>query len=216
MKKRVMIFALMILTVFLSVSAVSAMDANTVDSNSTVLTAADDSLSVGESNSNVSFSSNNVIEENNNNVIGDSNQQKAVNLDAPSIELYYKNGTRFMINLTDENGNGLANQTVSILINGVTYDRITDSNGSASIAVNLYSGLYHVTVSYKGTTEYAPASTTSEVKVMPTINSGDVTKFYKNGTQYYATFLDGHGNPLINTTVRFNINGVFYNRVTND
>ena len=216
MKKRVMIFALMILTVFLSVSAVSAMDVNTVDSNSTVLTAADDSLSVGESNSNVSFSSSNVIEENNNNVIGDSNQQKAVNLDAPSIELYYKNGTRFMINLTDENGNGLANQTVSILINGVTYDRITDSNGSASIAVNLYSGLYHVTVSYKGTTEYAPASTTSEVKVMPTINSGDVTKFYKNGTQYYATFLDGHGNPLINTTVRFNINGVFYNRVTND
>lgn len=216
MKKRVIIFVLMILTVFLSVSAVSAMDVNTVDSNSTVLTAADDSLSVGESNSNVSFSSSNVIEENNNNVIGDSNQQKAVNLDAPSIELYYKNGTRFMINLTDENGNGLANQTVSILINGVTYDRITDSNGSASIAVNLYSGLYHVTVSYKGTTEYAPASTTSEVKVMPTINSGDVTKFYKNGTQYYATFLDGHGNPLINTTVRFNINGVFYNRVTND
>nr|WP_238524091.1 carboxypeptidase-like regulatory domain-containing protein [Methanobrevibacter smithii] len=216
MKKRVIIFVLMILAVFLSVSAVSAMDVNTVDSNSTVLTAADDSLSVGESNSNVSFSSSNVIEENNNNVIGDSNQQKAVNLDAPSIELYYKNGTRFMINLTDENGNGLANQTVSILINGVTYDRITDSNGSASIAVNLYSGLYHVTVSYKGTTEYAPASTTSEVKVMPTINSGDVTKFYKNGTQYYATFLDGHGNPLINTTVRFNINGVFYNRVTND
>ena len=216
MKKRVIIFVLMILAVFLSVSAVSAMDVNTVDSNSTVLTAADDSLSVGESNSNVSFSSSNVIEENNNNVIGDSNQQKAVNLDAPSIELYYKNGTRFMINLTDENGNGLANQTVSILINGVTYDRITDSNGSASIAVNLYSGLYHVTVSYKGTTEYAPASTTSEVKVMPTINSGDVTKFYKNGTQYYATFLDGYGNPLINTTVRFNINGVFYNRVTND
>ena len=216
LKKRVIIFVLMILAVFLSVSAVSAMDVNTVDSNSTVLTAADDSLSVGESNSNVSFSSSNVIEENNNNVIGDSNQQKAVNLDAPSIELYYKNGTRFMINLTDENGNGLANQTVSILINGVTYDRITDSNGSASIAVNLYSGLYHVTVSYKGTTEYAPASTTSEVKVMPTINSGDVTKFYKNGTQYYATFLDGHGNPLINTTVRFNINGVFYNRVTND
>ena len=69
LKKRVIIFVLMILAVFLSVSAVSAMDVNTVDSNSTVLTAADDSLSVGESNSNVSFSSSNVIEENNNNVI---------------------------------------------------------------------------------------------------------------------------------------------------
>ena len=216
MKKRVMIFALMILTVFLSVSAVSAMDANTVDSNSTVLTAADDSLSVDESNSNVSFSSSNVIEENNNNVIGDGNQQKAVNLDAPSIELYYKNGTRFMINLTDENGNGLANQTVSILINGVTYNKITDENGSTSIGINLYSGLYHVTVSYKGTTEYAPASITSDINVLPTIKGEDIVMIYKDGTSYHATFLDGRGNPLINATVRFNINGVFYSRVTDD
>ena len=216
MKKRVMIFALMILTVFLSVSAVSAMDANTVDSNSTVLTAADDSLSVDESNSNVSFSSSNVIEENNNNVIGDNNQQKAVNLDAPSIELYYKNGTRFMINLTDENGNGLANQTVSILINGVTYNKITDENGSTSIGINLYSGLYHVTVSYKGTTEYAPASITSDINVLPTIKGEDIVMIYKDGTSYHATFLDGRGNPLINATVRFNINGVFYSRVTDD
>ena len=216
LKKRVMIFALMILTVFLSVSAVSAMDANTVDSNSTVLTAADDSLSVDESNSNVSFSSSNVIEENNNNVIGDGNQQKAVNLDAPSIELYYKNGTRFMINLTDENGNGLANQTVSILINGVTYNKITDENGSTSIGINLYSGLYHVTVSYKGTTEYAPASITSDINVLPTIKGEDIVMIYKDGTSYHATFLDGRGNPLINATVRFNINGVFYSRVTDD
>lgn len=76
LKKRVIIFALVILTVFLSVSAISAMDVNTVDSNSTVLTAPDDSISVNESNNNV-VSYSNVIEENSNNVIGESNQQKS-------------------------------------------------------------------------------------------------------------------------------------------
>ena len=131
LKKRVIIFALVILTVFLSVSAISAMDVNTVDSNSTVLTAPDDSISVNESNNNV-VSYSNVIEENSNNVIGESNQQKAVNLDAPSIEMYYKNGTRFMINLTDENGIGLANQSISIVINGVTYNKVTNESGLAS------------------------------------------------------------------------------------
>ena len=43
-----------------------------------------------------------------------------------------------------------------------------------------------------------------------------MTKYFKNGTQYYATFYDDSGNPLINTTVRFNINGVIYERITND
>ena len=59
MKKRVTIFALMIFTVLLSVSAISASDVNTVDSNSTVLTAVDDSVSVdtGVQSANVELSS---------------------------------------------------------------------------------------------------------------------------------------------------------------
>ena len=56
----------------------------------------------------------------------------------------------------------------------------------------------------------------NNITVLSTINSGDMTKYFKNGTQYYATFYDDSGNPLINTTVRFNINGVIYERITND
>lgn len=43
----------------------------------------------------------------------------------------------------------------------------------------------------------------------------DVVKVFRNGTQYYGLFLDGNGNPLANTDVRFNIHGVFYTRTTN-
>lgn len=206
LKKRVTIFALMILAVFLSVNAISATDVGTVDSNSTVLAAID------ESNNTVVSSDNN---DNNNNLIEDNNQ-KPVNLDAPSIEMYYKDGTRFMINLTDENGNGLANQSINIAINGINYTRDTNENGIASMAINLYAGSYSVNVCYNGADGYSSASTTSEIKVMPTINGNDMALFYKNGTQYCATFLDSQGNPLVNTTVKFNINGVFYPRNTDE
>ena len=43
----------------------------------------------------------------------------------------------------------------------------------------------------------------------------DVVKVFHNGTHYWALFLDGNGNPLVNTNVTYNINGVFYTRTTN-
>ena len=39
---------------------------------------------------------------------------------------------------------------------------------------------------------------------------------YKDGSKFNATLLDSHGNPLANQTLRFNVNGVFYNKVTGD
>ena len=226
LKKRVMIFALMILTVFLSISGISAID-TTVDSNSTVLTANNETDGAVISSSNINDEEINIAVNNeddiikesniatNNDVIEDTNQ-KTVNLDAPTIDMYYKNGTRFTINLTDDVGNGLANQSVNIVINGVSYTRTTDENGLASMAINLYFGSYNVSVTYTGTSEYSSATTTSTINVLSTISGNDIIKFYKNGTQYYATFLDGYGMPLANTNVTFNINGVFYTRSTNE
>ena len=51
---------------------------------------------------------------------------------------------------------------------------------------------------------------------MSTILANDVVKFFRNGTQYYAKFLDGCGSPLVNASVTFNINGVFYKKQTDD
>lgn len=49
---------------------------------------------------------------------------------------------------------------------------------------------------------------------MPTIIGKDITKIYKNDTQYYATFFDINNETLVNTTVTFYINGALYNRTT--
>ena len=82
--------------------------------------------------------------------------------------------------------------------------------------INLNSGEYPVVVYYKGNDKYDPAKVNSKVTVLSTVNSTDVTKVFRNGTQYYATFVDGQGKYLANgTTVTFNINGVEYKRQIN-
>ncbi|MBR6023928.1 MAG: right-handed parallel beta-helix repeat-containing protein [Methanobrevibacter sp.] len=143
------------------------------------------------------------------------NSTKAVELIAPEIEMYYKNGTKFMVSLTS-NDTGIANASVIITLNGVNSTRTTDENGTIKMSINLNSGEYPVVVYYKGDDNYDPAKLNSKVTVLSTVSGTDVTKVFKNATQYYATFVDGQGNYLANgTTVTFNINGVEYKRQIN-
>ena len=130
---------------------------------------------------------------------------------APDVDKYYHGPERFTVNLADNKGNPVTNASVSININGNTYTRVTDSNGVASMAVNLNSGVYTVT------TRYNSSEVLSTVTIKSTVSGENVTKIFRNGTQYYATFVDTSGKTLAeNTAVEFNINGVFYTRYTND
>ena len=130
------------------------------------------------------------------------------------IIMYFKNGTRYVINLMN-NGQAVIGKEVIININGVNYTRITDDNGCVSIALNLNSATYNVTAFYFDENNHL-VSISNVITIQTTIISNDLIKIYRNASQFRATFLDGQGNPLVNTTVLFNINGVFYNRITND
>ncbi|MBR6023882.1 MAG: Ig-like domain repeat protein, partial [Methanobrevibacter sp.] len=135
------------------------------------------------------------------------NEDKSDIISAPDVTKYYKGPERFVVTVTDYQGNPLANKTVIININGRDYTRTTDANGSASMALGLPSNTYNVTVTVDNQT------VNSVVIILSTVNGTDVVKMYRNGTQYYATFIDTEGKYLANgTTVKFNINGVMYER----
>ena len=137
-------------------------------------------------------------------------------ISAQDIVMYYKNGTRYVVILTDQNGKALPNMTVTLTINGASYTRVTDENGTASLAINLNSGNYTASASFIGVEPYTNASAENNITILSTVFGEDVVKVFRNGTQYYATFLDGQGNPLANgTEVTFNINGVMYKRYVN-
>ena len=127
---------------------------------------------------------------------------------APDVTKYFGGSERFVVEVL-KNGEAMANKSVNITINGVTYTRTTDENGTASMGLNLNSGNYSVNVKVDN------VSVNSTVSIKATAYADDLVKVFKNDTQYYALFLDGEGNPLANTNVTFNINGVFYTRTTN-
>ena len=129
-------------------------------------------------------------------------------IESQDLEMYYKDGSRFTIKLT-ENNTPLSNKTVKIIINGATYTRTTNNEGYAGIAVNLQSGTHNITTQYNNITKQ------NTITVKPTIKGNDTIKIYRNDTQYYAIFYNQKGETLKNTQIEFNINGVFYTRTTN-
>ena len=135
-------------------------------------------------------------------------------LNISDIVMIYKDGTRMVAVLTDYKSNPIANATVYFTINGVTYVRTTDANGSASIGLNLGSGVYGASVYYNGSDMYDKVSKNITVTINPTVLADDLVKMYKNATKFSAKFTDSTGKALVNSDVRFNINGVFYTRTT--
>ena len=139
-----------------------------------------------------------------------------VNLDVSDVEMFYHDGTRLVAKLTDFQGKPIVNATIYFSINGVTYAKTTDANGTASIGLNLESGAYPVIVAYNGSASYSKISKNITVTINPSIIADDLVKMYKNDTKFSAKFLGSDGKVLANTTVKFNINGVLYTRTTNN
>ena len=139
-----------------------------------------------------------------------------VNLDVSDVEMFYHDGTRLIAKLTDFQGKPIVNATIYFSINGVTYAKTTDANGTASMGLNLDSNVYPVTVTYNGSAFYSKISKNITVTINSSIIADDLVKMYQNATRFYAKFMGSDGKVLANTQVKFNINGVFYTKTTNN
>ena len=139
-----------------------------------------------------------------------------VDISTDDVEMFYKDGTRFSAEINDENENPMVNETLTFTLNGIDYTRQTNANGQTSIPLNLNSGKYIVTTTFNGNDKYNANSINNTVNIKSTINADDVTKVYRNSTQYYAKFITSKGEIIKNREVEFNINGVFYKRTTNE
>ncbi len=132
------------------------------------------------------------------------------------LSMYYKNGSRYEVSIYQDGKiiNSQNNDSKVIFnVNGVNYTKEL-VNGKASIGINLNPGNYTITTFYHYTDGLA--TKTNNIEVLSTIHGDDIVKFFRNGTQYCAKFLDGCGSPLVNASVTFNINGVFYKKQTDD
>ncbi len=134
-----------------------------------------------------------------------------VNIVAENLTKYFRGPERFVANIYDCELNPIANKSVNISINGVTYTRTTNINGSVSLAIKLDSGTYDVTTTVDNIT------VKSSVTVLSTVIGKDITKYYKNKTQYSVQVYDTNGKAAgKGEVITFNVNGVFYNRTTDE
>ena len=130
-------------------------------------------------------------------------------IQANDVVKFFRNGTQYCAKFLDGCGSPLVNASVIFNINGVLYKKQTDDNGMAKLNINLRPGVYILTAMHPDALMYG-----SNITVLSTILANDVVKFFRNGTQYCAKFLDGCGSPLVNASVTFNINGVLYKKQT--
>ena len=114
----------------------------------------------------------------------------------------------------DNFGEPLVNQRVNLEVNGVLYSRVTNNDGFVRMNINLMPGHYEIKASNPATGEYKISS----IDILPNIvDNHDLTKFYKNDSQYRARILNSNGNSASSgEAVTFNINGVFYTRYTDN
>lgn len=201
MKKRFLFILLIVGIVLTSMSAISAMDNETIYSSEYIPQNEDigDLIAIDDN----------------------TESKKSANLTVSDVEKYYNNGTNYNAVLTDDAGNPIANEKINITIkcpsypNGVTYTRVTNNDGIAVLPIGLIVGDYSITTVYQGNELYDSIVVNSKITVLPTIIGGDLTKYYKNGTQYYVTLVNNKGVPLANSKVSFTVKGKTYTKNTN-
>lgn len=177
----------------LSISAVAAADANSTDD---MLAGDIDEEPPSGNASLLSVSEDTLTADSNNNYI----------LSSEKADSYYS-GSSYSVILSNNNV-PVGNASVNIKVNGVSYNLNTDSDGKASVPLNLKAGTYVISASAGDT------SNSTKVKVLPVVTGKDVTKTYSNSKKYTATFLNSDGSALKNTKVKFILNGKTYTKKT--
>lgn len=197
---------LLIIILFISISAVSASDNATADDNLLVSDNADvnvegDSLDVNVGDSQNGSADSDVENESVNDVT----------VEANDFVWYYKASPVYKFKLVDSKGTGVKADNVRVLFKDKVYLRSTDENGVGSLPLNLKAGKYQLTVTYGN------SSATSKVDLFSSrvSHSKDITSTYGTKVKYNVRVLDNAGKPMKGTKVTFKVNKDSFAKTTN-
>ena len=117
------------------------------------------------------------------------------------------------------NGTALANKTVNVIINGVTYNGTTGEDGVANISVKFASaGTYYATVTFAGDDTYKSSISTSKVvvsKKATKITAPKKTFKAKTKTKKVKITLKSGSTVLKSKKITLKVNGKTYTAKTN-
>ena len=128
-----------------------------------------------------------------------------------NITKFYRNATQYSVKLLSDDGKAVgAGEKVIFNVNGIFYTRQTDESGIATLNINLPPSNYIITADYKG------CRVANNITVLPVLNADNLKMKFGDGSQFKTNLVDGQGTPYAGQTIQFNINGVLYNRATDN
>lgn len=127
-----------------------------------------------------------------------------------NIVMYYKNGTKFSVRVLGNDGNVVAGAAVNFTVCGKTYTKISDSEGIASLNINLAPKTYTIT------TTYGDYKVSNKITVLPRITAQNLNMKYKDGSKYAVKVVDNHGNPLAGQRVKITVSKKSYYKTTDN
>ena len=158
-----------IMLIFIFLLALASISAVTADENSTDLIADEkEDISALQSVDNLSSEVDDTLAEQSNEDIVKENESGDVKttsqITASAVSGYEASFIKITFKLTS-GGKPLASKNVTILLDGLTYDKTTNRNGEGSISVLLMKGTYYAKFSYEGDNSTTSAEKTSKVTV---------------------------------------------------
>lgn len=130
----------------------------------------------------------------------------------------FKNKTTLNATIYDDNGNiivcddfnfTISNKTIKATLENDTFKaNVTLEKGTNLIGATVIKGILN------DNTVKTAAINFKEPELI--ITADDVTKYYGGSEQFRVQITDKNGNPLNNTNVTITINGIVYNRITNE
>lgn len=110
----------------------------------------------------------------------------------------------------------LANKKVTIDINGKKYEKKTNYNGIAKLDINLGVGTYNALLTFNEDNTYYQDTAYVQVYVNPKIETSDLIMIQGDGSRFRAKLKDVNDEPITNSNVIFNINGLDYTKTTDN
>ncbi|WP_458453163.1 Ig-like domain repeat protein [Methanobrevibacter sp.] len=150
----------------------------------------------------------NILQQSNQPEIMD-NQTQTVNTQLASDDATVVKGNELSVKLTDDNGTGIANKSITVEFNKKSSSIKTDDDGIAKFKVNAEAGKYTIKYTFKEE-GYSQSTISKEILVISTTTSkikGSDYTAYLGAANKFTVLLTVGGMPIEGRTVTFKVNG---------
>ena len=136
-------------------------------------------------------------------------QKTDTQIQLSDINSYYKEKNKLVGYLKDADGTPVKNKTLSIFLNGKTYNKTTDSKGKVSLDINLKPNTYMAAVKFSGDNDFNSSEANALIKIKKTPLSIKTSNFntYVHSDIFFKAkvFNKITGNPVSGIRVAFKV-----------